>query len=865
MKPSKAPAKTRARKPSPRPGQTPPVVEKTSKCRCIAGVGASAGGLDALRGFFSAIPADSGAAFVVVGHHGAQGSSDLPLLLSSSANGLSVRWAAHRMEVRPNTVYISPGVKDVVIRDGRLELLNEKPGEHVRLPVDFFLQSLALDCGDKAVAIILSGTGLDGAHGLSAVKEAGGLAMVQSKSSAEFNGMPGSSIATGLADYILPPRELAGALLHFLNYQPSTRPPQGNPGNQQAQEQLRKLTALLKRHAGLDLGAYKEGSVARRIERRMGICRIGDFEDYVTMAQEDPGECEKLAKDMLISVTRFFRDPTVFEKLQTGVLPEMIRAARGRTLRIWSIGCATGEEVYSSAILLEELIQRREGRGEVDYKIFATDLDRSALDHAGKGIFPESIKADVPPDLLEKYFTRQGHHYQILRSIRQKIVFARQNILRDPPFTKLDMISCRNLLIYLQPEHQRRVLSLMHFSLNPGGILVLGLSETPGEAGGEFAPIDSKLRIYRKKGDASQSVSEMLSFGSITPLSNSLSEMRGSAAAAVNRSADRLLEEFASDVIRRLGYACIVLNKKLEILYRFGRSGDFLPSSGVSGSVTFAKLAPKELSTVVSAAADKVFADGRPVNHPAIAIGQGRKMKLVDLRVEAFKSEDSDQEFLFVFLGMTGAGDPAKPPVPDSTDARRRIRQLEDELQAKKESLQTVVEELEASNEELQTSNEELQATNEELHSTNEELQSVNEELQNVNAECQEKIHELLRTNEDIDNFIAGAGIATIFLDPGLRIRRFSPTAARQTGLLPQDIGRLITELAHPFLGLAAKASRKILAGNKKIETVISQKNGATILMRVTPFLGASGEACGATASFIDITQIEKIKSAILR
>ncbi|MFZ4774258.1 MAG: CheR family methyltransferase [Terrimicrobiaceae bacterium] len=866
MKLPKTPAKKRATKTALKKDREPGLRAGNLSCRCVVGVGASAGGLEALRAFFKGIPQDSGAAFVVVGHHGAEGTSELPRILSSSSN-LDVCWAAHHMPVEPNRVYISPAGKDLIIKSGLLEFIEVKPGGNIRLPVDFFLRSLAGDCGEKSVAVILSGTGMDGSHGLREIKEAGGLALVQSRSSAEFNGMPGSSIATGLADFILSPQELAAALLNFLNHQLSSRPPQGSPGNLEALAQMRKLTALMKRHTALDLGAYKESSVARRIERRMGICQIRDFEDYVTLAHQAPAECEKLAKDMLISVTRFFRDPEVFDKLRTSVLPDMIRKARGRALRIWSVGCATGEEVYSTAILLEEAIRQQEEPGEVDYKIFATDLDRSALEHAGKGIFPETIKTDVPEDFLEKYFIKQGKQYQIARRIREKIVFARQNILRDPPFTKLDLISCRNVLIYLQQAHQQRVLSLLHFSLNPGGALLLGLSEAPGEAGSGFAPIDTKLRIYRKKNDAALSLSEVLSFGGITPFSAVVPDPQGSLSPSTDRRADRLLEDFASDVIARLGHTCFVLNRKLEVLYSFGKPEDFVTLPSGRSSLRLPEIAPRELSAAISTAAGRVIKDRAPVTYASIDIGQDGKKRAVDLRIEAFKPDQSDLDYLLVFLEKTDKSRRPKPTVFDSADTVQRIRDLEDELQAKKESLQVVVEELEASNEELQTSNEELQAsneelqsTNEELQSTNEELQSVNEELQTVNVECQGKIRELVRTNEDIDNFITGADIATVFLDAGMRIRKFTPTAARQTGLLPQDLGRLITELAHPLLVLAAKAARKIIAGNKKVEAMLSQKSGGDILMRVTPFLPAVGERTGATVSFINIGRIGKTR-----
>ena len=851
--------KTLPRKPSPKrssrklPSAAPLAIG--SGCRCVAGIGASAGGLDALREFFRATAQGAGAAFIVVGHHGAEGASELQSLLSACTD-LEVCWAASGMRVEPDRIYISPAGKDLAMRNGLLEVPGESEGGATRLPVDFFLRSLALDCGEKSVAVILSGTGMDGSQGIRAIKEAGGLVMVQSRASAEFHGMPDSSIATGLADYILPPRELAAALPGFLNHKLSTPPPQGTPVNLEALDQMRKLTALMRRQTGLDLGAYKENSVARRIERRMGICQIRDFEDYVALVQQSPTESEKLAKDMLISVTRFFRDKEVCEKLRSSVLPDLIRKSRGHLIRIWSVGCATGEEAYSLAILLEEAIREQALSGEIEYKIFATDLDRSALEQAGKGSFSESQVADVPPALLQKYFSSHGGQYQILRSIRERIVFARQNILRDPPFTKLDMISCRNVLIYLQQAPQQRVLALLHFSLNPGGTFLLGLSEAPGEAGTGFAPVDSKLRIYRKKSDVTLALSDGHSFGGLTMFPSLAAEPRGSVPQGPDRRADRLLEAFASDAIACLGHTCFILNKKLDVLYSFGRPGDFVTLPAGRSSLRLPDIAPRELSSAISIAVGKVFKDRVLVQYPSIGILRDGKKLRVGIRVEAFHAEQGERDYALVFLEKAGKAHRAKPGVVGPVQPQPRIRDLEEELDSKNEKLQVMVEELESTNEELE-------ATNEELQTSNEELQSVNEELQTVNAECQSRIHELRQMNEDIDNFFAGADIATIFLDAGMRIRRFTPTAAQQTGLLPQDLGRLITELAHPLLVLAEKAARKILAGNKKVEAIVSRKGGPALLMRVTPFLRPAGVRNGATVSFINIGHIEKTKRIV--
>ncbi|MCX6962347.1 MAG: PAS domain-containing protein [Verrucomicrobia bacterium] len=777
---------------------TPSAIENSpdSKKFPIAVVGCSAGGVEALGAFFAEIPGDLQVAFVVASHFPPAGKSHLVDILSREG-GLPAMWADPGTCLKPGKIHVLPPGHLFGIEDRRLVEKGPLPAHGTPILIDTLLESLAAACEPESLAIILSGAGSDGTQGARVLKQAGGIVCVQEPASAAFGGMAASVLLTGTADYVLPPAQLANEVVRLVRHEISI-PPVLAESIDEDQSAMRSLTSLLKRHTGFDLGAYKNETVNRRIERRMGIRHISNFEEYVALLKKDPAECENLAKDMLISVTRFFRDPEVFENLRKNVLPRLVRSAGGRSLRFWVPGCATGEEVYSIGIILEEVL-RELGEINLPCRFFASDLDSRPTEIAGQGIYPESIAADIAPDLLEKYFTRHGDHYQICRTVRERIVFAKHNLLKDPPFTRIDFVSCRNVLIYLQPAAQQRVLSILHYALRPEGVLALGLSESLGELQNDFETLDAHDHLFRKK--------------------NTIP-------------------------------TCFVLNDQMDILYSFGTPAKYVTLAEGRISLKLTSLLPRDFAASLDAAAGKVLNEGRPFKYGPVETPQGS----VNVLVESFRSPGQDRVFLLVFLEEMEKSLPLENSPFDLKESMLRIADLEEELRASKMRLKAAIEELEASNEELQTSNEELQASNEELQSANEELETVNEELQTLNNEHQTKIADITQANEDLDNFIASTDIATIFLDNGLRIRRFTPKAAAKTGILPHDIGREITALAHPLLAHAAEAARRILSGEKRVEALLPASEGEKILLRATPFLHKDGTCSGATVSLIKIS-----------
>ena len=816
----------------------------------VAAVGCSAGGAQALGAFFAEIPSDLGAAFVVVNHFPAEGESHLVEILSRTA-ALPVEWVTPGAPLEPDKIHVlSPG-HYFGLENGHFIEKTPALGHTGPVLIDTFLESLAAAHGSGTLAIILSGTGSDGTQGARLVKQAGGTVVVQEPSSAVFGGMASSVLLTGLADYVLPPAELALEVVRLIRHEIAT-PPLVLDSGDVPESSMRSLVNLLRRNTGFDLGAYKSETVNRRIERRMAISHISDFEEYVALLKKEPTECENLAKDMLISVTRFFRNPEVFENLRKNVLPRLVHSAGGRSLRLWVPGCATGEEVYSIGILLEEVL-RECGEMNLPCRFFATDLNRHAVEIAGQGIYPVSIAADIPPDLLEKYFIRQGDHYQIHRVIRERIVFAKHNLLKDPPFTRIDFVSCRNVLIYLQPAAQQRVLSILHYALRTEGILALGLSESLGDLQNDFETLDPRNHLFRKKNTIPSALPEALHFGIPRSFSDQSSSQPALPILTV-ASEPRLTESFINRILARLSRTCFVLNDQMDILYSFGNPSKYAALGEGRTSLKLTHFLPRDVSASLSAAVGKVSNEGRPFKFGPVETGQGS----CNVLVESFRSPGQDRTFFLVFFDEMEKNLPTEHPPFDLKESMLRIADLEEELRGSKIRLKAAVEALEASNEELQTSNEELQASNEELQSANEELEAVNEELQTLNNDHQSKIADVTQINEDLNNFTLNTDIATIFLDRGLRIRRFTPKAAAKAGILSHDIGREITALAHPLLTHAAEAARRILSGETLVETFVPDSDGLKTLLRATPFLHADGTSGGATVSFIKFSAAEK-------
>lgn len=804
----------------------------------IAGIICTPSASESLTGFLEAIPSNSRTTFLAL----------CPVPQDRiPACALPIRHGTAGLALAPGEVVLIPCGSGLMLHKGTL-VAAPSDSPQASEPANLLLGSLSESMRSACAAVLLGDCGVDIVSGTRSLKTSGGLVVLEQSTTPRSS--TAAELIASLSDIVLPPGEIPACLEHFSKRIAPRKQPAQTRIHEANLERTNKLATLVKRHTGLDLSAYKPESVSRRIERRMGICHTTTLAQYLTHMQKNPAEADQLVRDMLISVTRFFRDPDVFKRLSDTVLPGIIKEAKSRPLRLWIPACATGEEAYTLAILLEEALHER-GLPAHNFKIFATDLDRDALAFASRGIYPLSIAEGIPQHLLDRYFLAMGQNYHILGSLRERIVFAKHNILKDPPFTRLDLISCRNLLIYLRPAAQQRVLSILHFALRPGGTLVLGQSESVGELGDQFTPIDPKNHIFFKQPNSITTIPEALHFGAYTPVISTFDTVTNPSQTK-ETSPSLLLETFTNRILSHLDRTCFVLNEQHEILYSFGTPEKYTTLSKGRASIRLEDLLPNELSIPFTTALKRVT-KGKPVRFGPITLQSQKPKNSVSLLVETLHLIKDAKNFTLVFIEKENKSTSVGKTAFDLHQSMLRIRELEEELEFNKARLNLTREELEASREELQTSNEELQAANEELQSTNEELESVNEELQTVNSEYQSKIQTLTKTNDDLDNFISSAGIATVFLDLDLRIRRFTPTAARLTGLLPHDLGRSITELSHPLLAEVVNAARLILEGHQKIEKSLPRDEPGVIILSATPYTAQNGSITGSTVSLIPV------------
>ncbi len=830
----------------------------------IVALGASAGGLEALQQFFKNAPPDSGMAFVVIQHLSPDYKSMMVELLSKNT-AMPVRRVEDGMPVVPNQVYLIPPKTQMTLLHGKLLLGEIDHSKGLVLPIDIFFKSLAEDQGERAIGVVLSGTGSDGTRGIRAIKEAGGMVMVQEESSAKFGGMPGSAIATGLADFVLPPQRMPEALLKFIQHPYVQKAPDPAGALNAGENQIEQLIVLLRKETGVDFSFYKPSTILRRIERRMGIAQTIALEDYVSRLSQSPQEVKALYKDLLISVTRFFRDPEAFELLRRKVIPEIFAQASGdQPIRIWVAGCATGEEAYSIAILCAE--QMEDSKKHLDVKIFATDLDKEALDHAGRGAYPESIVADLPDEKLRRYFLKEGNSYYIQRTIRQMVVFAAHNILSDPPFTKISLVTCRNLLIYLQPVLQHRVMISFSFALHPRGYLFLGSSETVGDLSDSFETLSARHKVFRHRGDVRPALSESID---LTPLQERMSRRSADlsrpfrSSRATNR--EQTVERITAKLLREHVPACLVVEESGKLVYTYGTPGDFLALPAGQATLNALEMLPRALALVLSSALHKAQRDHKSLTYRDIRIRGRDRMRSIDMTVEPFHEDIGDETLYLVFLAEAPQASAAileSESLDLDGKASQRINDLERELQTNKENLQAAIEELETSNEELQATNEELLAANEELQSTNEELQSVNEELYTVNAEYQNKINELAELNNDMNNLLTSTQIGKLFLDLDLRIRKFTQPITQEIDLLPHDIGRPVGDFAHPFMQAIHRDAIKVVKNHNVLDQLMKSATGRWYLLRLVPYRTQLGEIFGVIAALVEVTALKESQLA---
>ncbi len=844
----------------------------------IVGIGASAGGLAAFEAFFSAMPdiTASGIALVLVQHLAPDHKSILTELIKRYT-GMRVFEVEDGMKVERSCAYIIPPNRDLALAKGALRLSAPNAPRGQRLPIDFFFSSLAEDQHELAVGIVLSGTGGDGTLGIRAIKAQGGMVMAQNPESTEYDGMPRSAIATGLVDFVLPPAEMPEELIAHVARAADGTPRKSVPPTPQAEEELQRIFVLLRTHTGHDFSQYKQNTIRRRIERRMGVHQIELLHGYIRYLEESPTEVEALFDDLLIGVTNFFRDPEAFEALETQVITRLLTdRTPDSVIRVWVPGCSTGEEAYSIAILLRENIDALEQRFKV--QVFATDIDTRAVEAARAGVYPASVAQDIPAERLDRYFTRLDEgHYRVNKSIRDLLIFSEQDLAKDPPFSKLDLISCRNLLIYMGPALQHRLIPLFHYALNRGGFLFLGLSEAIGEFGELFSVTDRAAKLYQRKDDV---------YGAAHPLLGYVRASAGLVKVPASRKAsgeDKLpLRALTESALLEDSPVAALVNERGDVLYLHGHTGDYLELAPGEIGVNILKLAREGVRHELTTALHRAVASKERVSRPGVRVGTSGGVELVNVAVQPVVYSGLSERDPLLFLVTFEAASLAEREAADNAGVGRsgadatseglhiatlqqQLRAKDDYLQATQEEMQTSNEELKSSNEELQSTNEELQSTNEELETSKEELQSVNEELATVNAELQGKVSDLSRVNNDMNNLLAGTGIGTVFVDQRLRIRRFTPAVTQFINLIQTDIGRPLGHIVVNLVGYHSLLAdvQGVLDTLTPTKIEVRTDSGAWFLLSIRPYRTTDNVVEGAVVTFTEVTEIKDARAAL--
>jgi two-component system, chemotaxis family, CheB/CheR fusion protein len=759
-------------------------------------------------------------------------------------------------------LYLNPANKNVITLNQKLHLTEPTQMHGVNLPIDCFFRSLSEDQREKAICIILSGTATDGTQGLKAIKGEGGMAMVQDPESAKYAGMPNSAIATGLVDFILPVEKLPEELIKYVQHPYIESPERIETAKLNFRSYVQNILALIRTSTGHDFSNYKQTTIRRRIERRMAVHQINNIEKYATYLKKTPSEIEILFKDLLIGVTNFFRDAKAFEVLKAKIIPELIKNKKLETsLRVWVAGCATGEEAYSIAILFAEVMGKL--KKQLNIQIFASDIDNEALNFARMAVYPDSIAADVSLERLNRFFIKDENTYKVKKKLREMIVFADQNLIKDPPFSKLGLVSCRNLLIYMEPILQKKILPLFHYTLTHQGILFLGTSESIGEFSHLFSPVSSKWKIFKYKEYVVDRLIDYhrTPFYDVLPTTQSPEEKRTPTVSDIHNLAEKIiLENYAPP--------CVLINEQNEILHFIGQTDKYLAPPTGKASFNILKMAREDLKYKLSTALHNAVKQQKTIFSQGLKIKHHNSFRVVDLVVRPLTESGFTPGFVLVMFEDKTPPEPTIEPKSSKKDiADPYIVSLEKELQSTKEYLQTTNEELETSNEELKSTNEELQSVNEELQSTNEELetskeelQSTNEELVTVNAELQKRVEELSGANNDINNLLASTEIGTIFLDINLCLKRYTPAITRLFNLIPTDIDRPIGDITHNFrFDDLVETSQEVLDTLVRKEMELQDKNGSWYSMRISPYRTLENVIDGVVLTFVDISQLKQI------
>jgi two-component system, chemotaxis family, CheB/CheR fusion protein len=827
----------------------------------IVGIGASAGGLEAMEQFLKNVPANSGMAYVMVQHLDPTHKGMLPELLQR-ITPMKVFQAKDNMPVHPNCVYVIPPNKSMSIVQGRLQLFKPQKSRGLSLPIDFFLSSLAQDRKEWSIGLILSGMGSDGSEGLRAIKENNGIVMVQEPETAKFDSMPQSALKTVLADMVGPPEVLAEKLITLIKQYPLFDSISSDESKDYSE--MKNIISLLRDYTGNDFSMYKKTTLSRRIERRMGVHNISEVADYVSFLQENPNEGDMLFRELMIGVTSFFRDDAVWKKVREEILPAYLaNVTQNRNLRAWVPGCSSGEEAYTLAMIFMDTLKNFPSQN-LSLQIFATDLDNDAIETARKGLYPLNIETHVPSRYLEQFFRRTEHGYRINNEIREMVVFAQHNLIMHPPFINIDIISCRNLLIYLEAELQKKILNLFYYCLNTDGIMVLGGSETLGAISSHFESMDNKLKIFKRAAHATapdvknfpSSFSNKLSIGNEKPVADNN-------VPNIQTLTDQL-------VLQHFSPPGVLINVDGDILYISGRTGKYLEPSAGKANLNIFSMLREGLRHEFHIAFHKVLSSKGSLVLHNLKVGDKETAQTLNISIHYInKPEPLIGTCMVIFTDVPDVIQ-FKPRRKASTNAltNAREKELENELQYTREEMQTSQEEMQTSQEELRSANEELQSTNEELQSANEELmsskeemQSLNEELQTLNAELMAKVEDFVRVDNDMKNLLNSTDIATLFIDKDLNIRRYTYQATKIFKLIKSDIGRPFTdqvsELIYPHM---ADDAKEVLRTLVFIEKQIPGKDDRWFLIRIMPYRTFDDRIDGLVITFIDITQLKQME-----
>jgi two-component system, chemotaxis family, CheB/CheR fusion protein len=829
----------------------------------VVAIGASAGGLEAINEFFDYLPDGSAASFVIVQHLSPDHKSLMGELLAKHTT-MTVSQAQEGMLLRANCVYLIPNKNTMTVRQGKLRLADKTPSIQPNLAIDIFFKSLAQDKGSRAIAIILSGTGSDGTRGLEAIKEEGGLVLVQDPSTAKFDGMPNSAIATGLTDGVLPPKAMPEFIeQHIVANERSAENAEELPDPLDNTPTLEEILRLTKENTSCDFTLYKRPTLSRRIHKRMIENGLESIDEYLHFVRINIQEIQVLCKEFLIGVTRFFRDQQVFELLKEKVLPELFAEKQsGETIKVWVVACSTGEEAYSLAMIFHEYMQEKTISANI--KIFATDIDKDAIQTAARGIYPESISSEISAQRLERFFVRKGDDYSVQEHLRKMVIFAHHDVTKDAPFSRVDLVTCRNMLIYMDHPLQHKVLTAFHFALNLNGYLLLGPSENMGSLKQHFEEISRKWKIYKNIEIPRNRMLQNMSLRSLTlsspqvnppppkPLKSSMQNKIG--------------DIFSEAVVEEHGYAGICIDENFRLLHAIGDYRKYLDMPEYQLNFNLLKLLPNQLALALGGITRKAVKTNQKTILRSTKFQKDGVNRLVNVTVKPFLAGQYSERFLFVLFSEVGTTSSVKIQDFGENELARneQLAALELELNETKENLFATFEELEVSNEELQSNNEELLSANEELQSTNEELQSLNEELHTVNTEHQQKIKELIELNDDLDNYFRNTDIGQMFVDQNLSIRKFTPAIKDQINLLENDIGRSLSHFSNnlKYNNLVSDI-REVIETSEPQEKEIELQNGKHYLMKITPYLKLTNKPDGVVITFVDISLLKRLNNTL--